>query len=526
MQLLQSLSTRGKITLAGCALAFVVVAMLLVRMASAPSYTQIMAGLDPAQTGKISTALDSKGIKYEIRSNGTQVAVEKAQVGAARIALAEQGLNSAQQQPGFELLDKQKLGASNFQQQVAYQRALEGQIANTIGQIDGVSGAQVSLTLPKDQLFADQQQPATAAVLLGGGASTLEPGAVRGIANLVASSVQGLKTANVTITDGSGSMLWPAGDGTGTDGTATSKQAAQARYDQSLSSSINAMLASTLGAGKAQVQVTSDLNVDQATQDKLQYAKNGVPLQTTKKTETLTGSGGPTGAPAGTGTNIPSYAQTAAGANGKSNYKSTDGSTTFGVDKTVTRTKIAPGQVNKLSVAVLVDPSALVDAAGKPLTGAAASRQLATIKQAVGAAAGIQTGRDQLVVTAVPFAKAAAPAASAGPIPAGMLGYVKNGLMALGALLFLFFVTRFLRKRESGAFADEPSWLRELQIGPRPALAAASGGGTGQERFDPEVAAREIFNSDPKAVALDELVKSEPDKVAQQLRTWITEDGR
>jgi flagellar M-ring protein FliF len=526
MQLLQSLSTRGKITLAGCALAFVVVAMLLVRMASAPSYTQIMAGLDPAQTGKISAALDSKGIKYEIRSNGTQVAVDKGQVGAARIALAEQGLNSARQQPGFELLDKQKLGASNFQQQVAYQRALEGQIANTIGQIDGVSGAQVSLTLPKDQLFADQQQPATAAVLLGGGASTLEPGAVRGIANLVASSVQGLKTANVTITDGSGSMLWPAGDGTGTDGTATSKQAAQARYDQSLSSSINAMLASTLGAGKAQVQVTSDLNVDQATQDKLQYAKNGVPLTTTKKTETLTGSGGGSGGAAGTGTNIPSYAQSAAGANGKSNYKSTDGTTTFGVDKTVTRTKIAPGQVNKLSVAVLVDPSALVDAAGKPLTGAAASQQLATIKQAVGAAAGIQTGRDQLVVTAVPFAKAAAPAASAGPIPAGMLGYVKNGLMALGALLFLFFVTRFLRKREAGAFADEPSWLRELDIGPRPALAAASGGGAGQERFDPEAAAREIFKSDPKAVALDELVKSEPDKVAQQLRTWITEDGR
>jgi flagellar M-ring protein FliF len=107
-----------------------------------------------------------------------------------------------------------------------------------------------------------------------------------------------------------------------------------------------------------------------------------------------------------------------------------------------------------------------------------------------------------------------------------MLGYVKNGLMALGALLFLFFVTRFLRKREAGAFADEPSWLRELDIGPRPALAAASGGGAGQERFDPEAAAREIFKSDPKAVALDELVKSEPDKVAQQLRTWITEDGR
>ena len=110
------------------------------------------------------------------------------------MALAAKGL-SGTAQPGFELLDKQKLGASSFQQQVAYQRALEGQIAQTIGQIDGVSGAQVQLTMPQDQLFADEQKPATAAVLLGGGASTLDGSAVRGIANLVASSVPNLKTA-------------------------------------------------------------------------------------------------------------------------------------------------------------------------------------------------------------------------------------------------------------------------------------------------------------------------------------------
>jgi flagellar M-ring protein FliF len=104
------------------------------------------------------------------------------------------------------------------------------------------------------------------------------------------------------------------------------------------------------------------------------------------------------------------------------------------------------------------------------------------------------------------------------------MGYVKTGLMGLGALLFLFFVTRFLRKREAGAFAEEPSWLRELELAPRAALPA--GGAPPQDRFDPEAAARQIFKSDPKALALDELVKSEPDKVAQQLRTWITEDGR
>src|SRR2546423_1057158 len=95
---------------------------------------------------------------------------------------------------------------------VAVQRALETQIAQTIGQVDGVSGATVQLTMPQEQLFADQQKPATASVLLGGGPSTVEPGAVRGIANLVASAVPNLKASSVTITDGSGQMLWPTGD--------------------------------------------------------------------------------------------------------------------------------------------------------------------------------------------------------------------------------------------------------------------------------------------------------------------------
>src|SRR4029079_10661720 len=121
----------------------------------------------------------------------------------ARIALAEKGL-PGKGQPGFELFDKQKLGASAFQQKVTYQRGLEGQIASTIGQIQGVSGAQVSLVLPEDQLFSQDQTPATAAVPLSGSRTSLDPSAVRGIASLVFSSVKGLTPANVSITDASG----------------------------------------------------------------------------------------------------------------------------------------------------------------------------------------------------------------------------------------------------------------------------------------------------------------------------------
>jgi flagellar M-ring protein FliF len=513
MQLLQSMSSRGKLALAGCALGFVVVAFMLMRMASQPSYTEVMAGLDPAQTGRITSTLDAKGIGYELRGNGTALAVDKAQVSQARIALASAGLDG-QRQPGFELLDKQKLGASNFQQQVAYQRALEGQIANTVNQIDGVSGAKISLTLAKDDLFSAASTQATAAVLLGGGPTTLDPGAVRGIANLVASSVQGLKTENVTITDGGGQLLWPVGDGT--TGGGASKQSAQARYDAQLEASLGAMLTNTLGAGKAQVQVHSDLNVDQSTQEKLEYATKGVPLKATDETETLTGGGGAGGGAAGATTNIPAYAQTGAGG-GKSNYKHTTKATDFGVNKTVTRTKLAPGTVNRLDVALVVDKGVKLQPA-----------QLASLQNAVKSAAGFNGTRgDTFAFSQVPFAKQTAPPAAGGPIPAGIAGYAKGVVIGIAALLFIFFVTRFLRRREEDAFAQEPSWLRQLQAGPtqgavggdaRPAAERLDG-------FDPQAAARAVFENDPRALALDDLVQREPEKVAQQLRTWITEEG-
>src|SRR5262245_24638583 len=158
----------------------------MLKVASSPSYTTLAAGLAPADTGKYTSALDSAGITYELQSNGTALAVEKAQVSKARVALAGQGLAATGSQEGFELFDKQKLGASDFQNKVTYQRALEGEIARTINGVQGVSGAQVQLVMPEDDLFSDTSTPATAAVMLSNPADALEPGAVRGIAQLVA----------------------------------------------------------------------------------------------------------------------------------------------------------------------------------------------------------------------------------------------------------------------------------------------------------------------------------------------------
>src|SRR3954447_14805394 len=125
--LLANTTPKGKAVLAASALAIVAALIVMVKLASAPSYTTMLTGLDPAETGKITAALDSGGVGYEIKNNGQALDVAKAQGPQAPIALPQQG-RPGKGQPDFELFDKQKLGASDFQQKVAYQRALEGQI--------------------------------------------------------------------------------------------------------------------------------------------------------------------------------------------------------------------------------------------------------------------------------------------------------------------------------------------------------------------------------------------------------------
>src|SRR5579875_791565 len=202
MDLVRRLSPKGWAMVGGAFAAAVVFIVLVMHFASSPSYSTLETGIDPAQTNKITSTLATQGIPYQIQNGGTAVAVESSKTAQARVALASAGL-LGNSQPGFSLLDKQSLGQSNFQQQVTYERALEGQLASTIETINGV------IPDTQDQLFADQPQSATASVLLSG-SDSLQPGAVRGIANLVASSVPGLSVNKVTITGATGAELWPS----------------------------------------------------------------------------------------------------------------------------------------------------------------------------------------------------------------------------------------------------------------------------------------------------------------------------
>jgi flagellar M-ring protein FliF len=476
--LLANVTPRGRIVLVLSAIALVVVVFFGMQIAGRPSYTLISTGMDPADTGKVTAALDEQGIAYELRNNGTGLAVEKSQTAAARIALAGKGLGGGSaSQPGFELFDKQKIGTSDFQQQVTYQRALEGQISKTIDQVQGVNGAQVRLVLSEDQLFSESSTPATAAVLLTGASDALDPGAVRGIAQLVSSSVKGLKSSNVSITDGTGELLWPRGESGA--GGGLSKQ--------------------TVGPGKAEVKVSADVNADQATKDELLYAKKGTPLKETLENEKLAGPAAGAGGISGTTGNVPGYTQAAAGAAGAGQgYNRKSSTTQYGVDKTVVRTKVAPGAVNKLNVALLVDKS--VPAAEIP-----------ALQKAVASAAGIDPVRgDTLAVSQIAFAKPAT-ATVPGAGPGGMIGYAKYAAAGLALLAFLFFSARHLRRREGEMLMREPQWLREIEA---PTTLA------NLER--PRVAAVLPERADsPARQQVEELAAREPERVAQQIRTWM-----
>jgi flagellar M-ring protein FliF len=512
-QLASRLTTRGWLILGGAGVGAILFVYLFLHMVSAPSYTTLVSGVDPSQTGKMTSTLSEHGVNYELQNNGTALAVQSNQTAEARVALAGAGL-LGNNQPDFSLFEKQSLGESNFQQQVTYQRALQGQLAETIDSVQGVSGAQVELVLPssQNQVFGESQGISSAAVLLSG-TTSLPPASVQGIAQLVTSSVPGLQLSKVTITDASGQLLWPQAAGSA-GGGGNSVQETEQRYDQSMAASLDAMLAQTLGAGKAQVLVYANMNVNQTTQEQLTYGKAGVPLQQSKDIETLTGNGSATGAATGTA-NVPAAAQTG----GKSNYKHETTSASLGVSKTVTHSTIAPGTVESQHVSVLLDHSV-------------AAASLPAIREAITNAAGIQAKRgDTISIGQVAFA---APIAGAASSTSSMLGYAKYALLGIASLVFLFFTTRSLRRRESDAI-EEPVWLRELetpmrlselqrQSAPRPVpamagVAPSGGNGNGSGNGNGNGHAGDHLRRQ-----VEQLADSDPDRVAQQLRNWMQED--
>jgi flagellar M-ring protein FliF len=504
------LSTRGWITVGGAALIGVVFIYLLLSLASTPSMSTLVAGQSPTETGKITQALSTAGIPYTLSNNGTAVSVDTSKEAQARVVLGGQGLllGSGASESLVNYLGKTSLGESNFQQEQDNTSAIEQQLDASLENVNGINQAEVTLAIPDqtDNLFSGTTTEASGAVLLNTN-DTLTSSSVKAIAQEVANTVPGLNVNKVSITDQDGDLLWPnsANAGTGSGTAITAKQAAEQSYDTQEASIANAYLASTFGPNKALVQINADLNTNQQKVSSIKYGGKNVPLQETIGNEKLKGTGAATGGTAGnTPTQIASYA--GSNGSGNSNYSNQTRTVTNGASRIVSQSVVAPGTVNRQTIAVLVNSTV-------PAT------LIPTIQSAVQNAVGFRAGRDTISVGAAPFQKVTATTAGSS---SSKLGDIKYVLVGVGALAFLFFMSRLLRKRETDDFAGRPTWLRELET-PRP-LSELEAQTQMVDLDGPTVVARLRAPVNVARQQVEELVDRDPERVASQLRQWMTED--
>jgi flagellar M-ring protein FliF len=442
--------------------------------ASKPSYNVLFTGLQAKDASAITQKLTADGVSYQLAANGTTVLVPAADVAKERLALSATGLPSGGSQ-GWSLMDSQGLTSSSFQQQVAYQRALEGEIDKTLNAMTGVSNAQVHLVMPSDSVFTQQQQPARASVMLDTTGS-FSSSQVQSVVALVSGAVPNLDPSAVTVTDANGKLLSKKSD------AASSANDAKSALEDQNTTAAQTMLDQLLGAGHSIVRVTADVNTSQQTIDSETYDKNSAVPLAQQSTSEIYGQG----STAAGGTVTVTSTTAASASPGTGNYNQNSTTTQYGVNRTVNHQVVAPGGLKRLSVAVAVDSNA------KNLPPSS------QIQQLVAAAVGADPTRgDSVVVTSTAFDTAAT--AATAPKSSG-------SSLTSGALL-----ARSLRKPKVTEI-DLPENLTggALPAGGRPALVPAQRSALG--------------GADSPAGLLD-AVENSPDDVAALLKGWLSESG-
>ncbi|RDI75978.1 fliF: flagellar M-ring protein FliF [Gaiella occulta] len=506
--LLDNLSLRGKLALAAAGVLAVVLVFGIVSLSKRTSYGLLATDLAATESADLTTSLEKKGIPFRTGDNGRTVLVASDRVDEARALLVQENLLGGGR-VGWEVFDKTKLGATDFQQRVNYQRALQGEIARAIEQIDGVRAATVNLALPDRKLFAREEKPPTASVLLTlENGYALEAARVRGISRLVSSAVEGLDAQNVVITDNEGTLLSGGSPADQADGGDGGKLAAQEAYERRAEADLNAMLARVVGDGKATAAVSAELNWDRAHVESETWGRKPLALSKSTEKEKYEGAGGAAGGAAGVVGDVPSYAA-AAGGKTSGKYDREQTQTQFAIDKTITKRDLAQGALERQSVAVLVDESV---PAGR----------LEAIRSTVEAAMGYDGKRgDRVSVERVPFAgPAEAPAAGK---KKGLSPLILQAVAAVAALAFLAAAALGLRRRQRTVL----SWPVEAEALPAgltlSGLAAAPSFDDLAERARQDALAREAASRRQIEERAAETARLKTEESAQLVRTWLNE---
>ncbi|MGC8463026.1 MAG: flagellar basal-body MS-ring/collar protein FliF [Acidimicrobiales bacterium] len=495
--------------------AAVVGGMVFMSLSGKPTYSPLFTNLQPSDAAAITAKLASDKVPYQLENGGSTILVPQNEVDQERINMASAGLPASSANVGLGILDKEGITTSQLTQQADYLRALQGELQQTIGAINGVTGVQVNLAMPANNTFAlNNTSPTGASVLVDTApGQTLSGGEVQAIVHLVASSVPNLSASEVTVADNNGDLL----AGPGVDTSAGSNNNATSAFDTAQQAKIAAYLQSVLGPNNADIQVNAqlDFNKVSTTTNGFQLGANNtpvtVPTQTQTSTQTATGGAAGTGAngggvlgtttaPAGTGT-------------GTGNYTNSSSSTQYAAGTVTQTSQTAPGGVTRQSIAVLVNAKSMPKGVS-----------LATLQQGVAAAAGLDTARgDTLVMSAVPFSTAAqqaankaAAVAAAAQSKAKLSSMVRTAVVALAILAVLFLLWRSAKKNRVPRRTPVvlPQQLAQPVEPPSPALDATT-----------QVPAVGVMPHRAPELndAVSNFIDSQPDEVAALLRAWTKE---
>jgi len=508
----------------------------------------LYSNLDLKEAGTITQSLDQAGVKYEVKGDGSTIMVPRDKVASTRLMLSSKGLPTAGS-VGYEIFDSNNtLGQTDFVQQLNRQRALEGELGRTILGLDGITTARVHLVLPKRQLFDEEAEQPSAAVSIGVGGREPGPDQVRAIQNLVAGAVPNMKPDRVTVIDQHAKTL-SGGD----TGMAAEADGRKSEVEQRIAKQVKTLVEGVVGAGKARVNVSAELELARVTTQKESFDPDGQVIRSESTTdenskENQADDSGQVSAAA----NIPGNPNLGAGSGNSGSASGRQESTTnYEITKTVRTEVQEPGQMKKIAVAVAVDGvTAAAGKNGKP--GAYTPRsaaEMAQIEQLVRTAVGFNQARgDQVTVVNVRFPAVDDPDGVTAASP--LMGFDKNDIMrsaevvvmAIVAILMMLFIVRPLLKGAVGGggpmamLTGGPGATRlvtnadgqQVQIAVDPATGqqmALPGPGNAdlEQKIDIARIEGQVKASSVKRVS--EFVDKHPEESVSIIRTWLHESA-
>lgn len=387
-----------------------------------PDYRVLYSNLSDRDGGAIIESLQQMNVPYKFAEGGGALLVASNQVHEARLKLASQGLPKGGN-VGFELMENQKFGITQFAEQVNYQRALEGELARSVESIGAVAAARVHLAIPKPSVFVkEQQKPSASVVLSMQGGRLLDSAQVSAIIHLISSSVPEMSAKNVTVVDQNGTLLSASHDGNTNEGLDANQLKYVQQIEQSYIKRIEALLTPMLGMNNMRAQVSADIDFSRTEQTSESYKPNQNAADSTirskQSSEAMNGSGLNASGVPGALTNQPPVPATApivadtgtqsGGATANSGNISNlqkESTVNYEVDRTIRHTVLPVGSIKRLSVAVVVNGNRKVsDAKGKTSTKTLTDAEKEQIDNLVRDAVGFdQTRGDSLNVQVAAF---------------------------------------------------------------------------------------------------------------------------